>query len=32
MSPRELLARWLARQLPPEAATWLDKAAEQVRS
>jgi hypothetical protein len=32
MIPRELLARWLVRQLPPEAAAWLEKAAEQVRS
>ena len=32
MIPRELLARWLVRQLPQEAAAWLEKAAEQVRS
>ena len=32
MTPRELLARWLARQLPAEAAAWLQKSAAQVQS
>jgi hypothetical protein len=32
MSPRELLARWLARQLPADAAGWLEKAVAQVQS
>jgi hypothetical protein len=32
MIPRELLARWLVRQLAPDAAAWLEKAAQQVRS
>ena len=30
MSPRELLARWLARQLPADAAGWLEKAVAQA--
>jgi len=32
MTPRELLARWLSRQIPAEAQAWLDKSAAQVRS
>ncbi len=32
MTPRELLARWLARQLPAEAAVWLEKSAAQIQS
>jgi hypothetical protein len=32
MTPRGLLARWLARQLPAEAAAWLQKSAAQVQS
>jgi hypothetical protein len=32
MTPRELLARWLARQLPAEAAVWLQKSAAQVQA
>ena len=32
MTPRECLARWLARQLPADAAAWLEKAATQARS
>ena len=32
MTPRELLARWLARQLPAEAAAWLQKSDAQVQS
>jgi hypothetical protein len=32
MRPRELLARWLSRQIPAEAQAWLDKSAAQVRS
>jgi hypothetical protein len=32
MSPRELLARWLSRQLAPESAAWLEKSAEKVQS
>ena len=32
MSPRELLDRWLARQLPAEATAWLEKSAAQLRS
>lgn len=32
MSPRGLLARWLARQLPPDADAWLVKSATQIQS
>jgi len=32
MSPRELLARWLARQLTGEARTWMEKSAAQAQS
>jgi hypothetical protein len=32
MTPRELLARWLSRQLPADATTWLEKSAGQIRS
>lgn len=32
MTPRELLVRWLARQLPPEALAWLEKSAAQIRA
>jgi hypothetical protein len=32
MTPRQLLVRWLSRQIPPEAHTWLDKSTEQIRS
>ena len=32
MSPRELLARWLARQLPAEARVWMEKSAAQAQS
>ena len=32
MSPRELLDRWLARQLPAEATAWLEKSAAQLQS
>jgi hypothetical protein len=32
MSPRELLARWLARQLPAEARAWMEKSAAQAQS
>ena len=32
MTPRELLARWLSRQLPADATAWLEKSAGQIRS
>jgi hypothetical protein len=32
MTPKQLLVRWLSRQIPPEAHTWLDKSTEQIRS
>ncbi len=32
MTPRELLARWLSRQLPADATAWLEKSAAQVGS
>jgi hypothetical protein len=32
MTPRELLGRWLSRQLPPEAIAWLEKSAAQART
>jgi hypothetical protein len=32
MTPRGLLARWLSRQIPVEARTWLDKSVAQVQS
>ena len=32
MTPRELLARWLSRQLPTDATVWLEKSAAQVES
>jgi len=30
MTPRELLQRWLVRQLPPAASGWLEKSAAQI--
>ena len=30
MTPRELLARWLARQLSADASAWLDKSTAQI--
>ena len=32
MTPRELLVRWLVRQLSPEAMTWLEKSFAQLRT
>ena len=32
MTPRELLVRWLVRQLSPEAMTWLEKSLAQLRT
>jgi hypothetical protein len=32
VTPRELLARWLARQLSGDAAQWLQRSAEQIES
>jgi hypothetical protein len=32
MTPRELLVRWLARQLPSEAIAWLEKSSAQIRA
>jgi len=32
MTPRELLVRWLRRQLSPEAMTWLEKSLAQLRT
>jgi len=32
MTPRELLVRWLGRQLSPEAMTWLEKSLAQLRT
>jgi hypothetical protein len=32
MTPRELLVRWLSRQLPADATAWLAKSAAQVQS
>ena len=32
MTPRELLGRWLSRQIPTEAWTWLDKSVAQIRN
>jgi hypothetical protein len=32
MTPLELLTRWLARQLPADAAAWLQKSSAQTRS
>ena len=32
MTPRELLSRWLARQLPAEAEPWLAQSATQIQS
>ena len=32
MKPAELLNRWLARQLPAEAMTWLNEASARIRS
>lgn len=31
MTPRELLQRWLVRQLPPAASEWLEKSAAQIQ-
>lgn len=31
MTPRELLHRWLVRQLPPAASEWLEKSATQIQ-
>lgn len=32
MTPRQLLARWLSRQIPADAQAWLDKSVAQIRS
>jgi len=32
MTPRGLLARWLARQLPPDADAWLEKSASRIQA